>query len=450
LFELTLLGIGATVGTGIFIVLNKVVPDAGPAVVLSFVVAGITAALTALCYAEMASTVPVSGSSYSYAYATLGEIVAYFVGWCLLLEYGVSASAIAVGWGEYLNQLADDLFGFTIPEAFSAPPGDGGIVNVPSLVLVLLCTLLLIRGASESALVNAVMVLIKVAVLLFFVVVAFTAFQFDNFTPFAPNGVSGIGIAASSIFFSFIGIDAVSTAGEEVHNPRKTLPLAIILSLLAVTTLYILVAVAGVGAAEPDTFDPDGPPALPTILRALTGTWGSALLSAGAVISIFSVTLVVLYGQTRILFTMSRDGLLPTVFHDVDPRSGTPLHNTLIVGGAVAFVAAFVPLSILLDLTSMGTLVAFTVVSLAVIILRQTQPHLPRGFKVPLYPVVPIVNVLFCLYLIRGLPPLTFLLFAIWLTVAAILYFSYGLRHSHMERGIHGVPPGGTPGPGAS
>src|SRR5215218_7206614 len=287
LFQLTMFGVGATIGTGIFIILTEAVPEAGPGVIVSFVLAGITAALTAMCYAELASTIPVSGSSYSYTYATMGEIVAFGVAACLLLEYGVSSAAVSVGWAQYLDELFFSLFGFRMPGVLLAAPGEGGFLNLPAIVLVTLCTLLLVRGARESATVNAVMVIIKIAVLLFFVIIAFTAFSGENFTPFAPFGVAGIGVAASSIFFTFIGLDAVSTAGEEVHNPRRTLPLAIVLATIIVTTIYILVAVAGIGAQQYRAFE--GQEAgLAVILRNITGSaWPAAVLSAGAVISIF-------------------------------------------------------------------------------------------------------------------------------------------------------------------
>ena len=433
LFQLTMLGVGATIGTGIFIVLTQAVPKAGPGVVLSFAIAGVTAGLTALCYAELASTIPVSGSSYSYAYATLGELVAYLVGWCLLLEYGVSASAIAVGWGQYLNEMFVDVFGWRMPDAISEPPGHGGYFNLPSVVLVAMCCLLLLRGARESATINAIMVVTKILILLIFIVIAFSAFDPANLKPFAPFGIAGIGAAASTIFFSYIGLDAVSTAGEEVKDPRRTLPLAIIFALLLVTGLYVLVALAGIGA-QPWTAFAGQEAGLAVILRNLTGAnWGSLLISIGAVISIFSVTLVVIYGQTRILFAMGRDGMLPALFYRVDPRTLTPVHNTIIVGIFIAALAAFVPLDILADLTSMGTLVAFAVVSTGVIVLRRTQPDLPRGFKVPFYPVAPILSVGFCLYLIYSLPAHTFLLFAVWLAVALVVYFTYSVRNSQLS-----------------
>jgi basic amino acid/polyamine antiporter, APA family len=432
LFHLTMFGVGATIGTGIFVVLAEAVPEAGPGVVVSFALAGITAALTAVCYAELASTIPVSGSSYSYTYATMGEIVAFGVAACLLLEYGVSSAAVSVGWGQYLNALFSNLFGFRIPDAITSAPGEGGFFNLPAIVLVTLCCLLLVRGARESATANTIMVLIKLAVLTLFVVVGFMGFSGNNLQPFAPFGVAGIGVAASSIFFSFIGLDAVSTAGEEVHNPRRTLPLAIVFATIIVTSFYVLVALAAVSAQPYGQFE--GQEAgLAVIMRNITGSyWPAAVLSAGAIISIFSVTLVVLYGQTRILFAMGRDGMLPEIFRRVDPRTLVPVRNTVIVGAFVGLLAGFVPRGMLIDLTSMGTLVAFTVVSIGVIVLRRTQPDLPRGFRVPLYPLTPIASAAFCLYLISGLPYTTFLLFAVWLGVAAILYFAYSAKHSRL------------------
>jgi APA family basic amino acid/polyamine antiporter len=302
-------------------------------------------------------------------------------------------------------------------------------------VLVTLCGLLLIRGVRESATANTIMVLIKLAVFTLFIVVAFTAFSAENFEPFAPFGIAGIGAAAGSIF-SFIGLGAVSTAGEEVHNPRRNLPLAIVIATIIVTTFYILVALAGVGAQPYQQFA--GQEAgLSVIMRNITGSgWPAAVLAAGATISIFSVTLVVLYGQSRILFAMGRDGMLPEIFHRVDPRTLAPVRNTIIVCTFVGLLAGFVPLGVLIDLTSMGTLVAFTVVSIGVIILRRTQPDLPRGFSVPGYPVTPILSAAFALYLISGLPYTTFALFAVWLGVAAIIYFAYSARHSRLARGI--------------
>jgi APA family basic amino acid/polyamine antiporter len=439
-FHLTMIGVGSTIGTGIFIVLNEAVPEAGPGVIVSFVIAGITAALTALCYAELASSIPVSGSSYSYAYATLGEIIAFMVGACLLLEYGVASSAVAVGWGEYLNELLHTTVGITLPDSLSAPPGEGGIVNVPAAVLVGLCCVLLVRGARESALVNTMTVCVKLAVLALFIVVAMGAFSSGNTQPFAPFGVAGIGTAAASVFFSYIGMDIVSTAGEEVRDPRRTLPLAIFWSVAIVTTVYVLVAIAGVGAQHWTKFEGQDA-GLAAILGSVTDSgWPAVVLAAGGVISIFGVTLATIYGQTRILFSMGRDGMLPKVFSQVNQRTKTPVRNTLIVCGFVCTLAAFVPLSVLADLTSMGTLVAFSVVSVGVMVLRRTQPDLVRGFRVPGYPVTPVLSVLACAYLISQLGMATYKLFAVWIGAALIFYFSYSVKNSKLAKGIEDQP----------
>lgn len=435
-FQLTLFGVGATVGTGIFFVLSEAVPEAGPGVVASFLIAGFAAGLAALCYAELASAVPVSGSTYSYAYTTLGELVAMGVAACLLLEYGVSTAAVAVGWSQYVNKLLDNFFGHRLPQALSAAPwGDAspGIINLPAVVLVGLCAILLIRGASESAKVNAIMVLIKLTVLVMFAGIAFTAFDADRFAEFAPFGVGGIGAAAGTIFFSYIGLDAVSTAGDEVKNPQKTMPRAIIAALVTVTTIYVLVTVAALGAQPWQDFE--GQEAgLATILdRVTSGHYWGTVLAAGAVISIFSVTLVVMYGQTRILFTMGRDGLLPPLFAKVHPRRSTPVNNTIIVAVVVSILAGFIPLGYLADMVSIGTLVAFIVVSVGVIVLRRREPALPRGFKVPLYPVTPVLSVLACAYILFSLHWYTWLAFGGWVGVVLVYYLAWGRHHSALN-----------------
>ena len=437
LFQLSMFGVGATIGTGIFIVLGSAVPVAGPAVIWSFVIAGTVAGLTAVCYAELASAVPVSGSSYSYAYATLGELPAMGVAACLLLEYGVSAAAVAVGWSEYLNELFDNLFGFRIPDTFSQAPEQGGILNLPAVILIFLCTMLLLRGASESAKTNAIMVLIKIGVLVMFILLGLQGWDSDNLADFAPFGFSGVTAAAGIIFFSYIGLDAVSTAGEEVKNPRRTMPLAIMIALVTVTTLYILVTIVAVAAQPWEDFE--GQEAgLAAILENVTGaSWPGTVFAAGAVISIFSVTLVVIYGQTRILFAMSRDGMLPEIFHKVNPRTFTPVHNTVIVAIVISLLAGLIPINFLAEMTSIGTLVAFLVVSIGVIVLRYSHPDLPRGFKVPFGPVIPLLSIAGCIWIIQDLRAVTIWVFLIWVAAALVWYFFYGFRHSHLGRHEH-------------
>lgn len=447
-FQLTMFGVGATIGTGIFFVLSQAVPESGPAVIVSFIVAGIAAGLAAICYAELASAVPVSGSTYSYAYTTLGEFVAMGVAACLLLEYGVSIAAVAVGWSGYLNKLLQNLFGFQIPHALSAAPWDAdpGWINVPAIALIVMCMLLLIRGASESATVNAVMVVVKIGVLAMFVVIALTAYSTDHLRDFAPFGVAGIGSAAGTIFFSFIGLDAVSTAGDEVKNPQKTMPRALIAALLIVTTVYVLVALAALGTQPWQNFAAQEQAGLAIILDDVTGAgWASTILAAGAVISIFSVTLVVMYGQTRILFAMGRDGLLPARFAKVSSRTMTPVFNTVVVAVIVSLLAGFVPLDKLADMVSIGTLTAFIVVSVGVIILRVREPDLPRGFRVPGYPATPILSVLTCGYILYSLHWYTWIAFIGWVSVALVYYLLWGRHHSALNDGGAGLIPTAAP-----
>ncbi|HEV7580435.1 MAG TPA: amino acid permease [Mycobacterium sp.] len=435
-FELTMFGVGSTVGTGIFFVLSQAVPEAGPGVIVSFIIAGIAAGLAAICYAELASAVPVSGSSYSYAYTTLGEVVAMAVAACLLLEYGVATAAVSVGWSGYVNKLLHNIFGFQIPHALSAAPWDSdpGYLNLPAIVLIALCALLLIRGASESARVNAIMVLIKLGVLAMFVIIAFTAFDANQLKDFAPFGVAGIGSAAGTIFFSFIGLDAVSTAGDEVKDPQKTMPRALMAALATVTTVYVLVALAAVGTQPWQNFAGQQDAGLATILDNVTHQgWASTILCAGAVISIFTVTLITMYGQTRILFAMGRDGLLPTRFASVSMRTMTPVTNTVIVAIAASALAGLVPLDKLADMVSIGTLTAFIVVAVGVIILRVREPDLPRAFKVPGYPVTPVLSVLACGYILVSLHWYTWIAFSGWIFLALIFYFLWGRHHSALN-----------------
>ncbi len=445
LFSLTMIGVGGTLGTGIFFVLSQAVPVAGPAVIWSFVIGGIVAGLTALCYAEMAGAVPVSGSTYSYAYATLGEGAAMAVGACLLLEYGVSTAAIAVGWSQYVNQLLQNLFGWHLPLALSQAPEQGGVVNVPAIIVIVLCSLLLIRGARESTLVNNIMVIVKIAVLLFFCAVASTGWNADHFDNFAPAGFAGIIGGAGIIFFSFIGLDAVSTAGDEAKNPKRNLPLAIMFALGIIITLYVVTCIAALGAQAPEKFT-DQDAGLAAILQNVLGaTWPGTVVAAGAIISILSVTLVVLYGQTRVLFAMSRDGMIPPVFAKVNARTMTPIPNTVIVMIATSILAAVIPIDFLAEMTSIGTLVAFLVVSLGVIILRVREPELERGFRLPLGWTIPILSIIGCIAIITQLRPITIVVFVLWTAAFLIFYWFYGRRHSVLGRDRVPTPVGDVP-----
>lgn len=442
-FQLMMFGVGATVGTGIFFVLGEAIPKAGPAVLVSFLIAGLAAGLSALCYAELASAIPVSGSTYSYAYHALGEFMAVIIAGCVLLEYGVSTGAVSVGWSGYFNELLLETVGWRLPQSLSVSfiPGPdgvatGGIVNLPAMVLVLLCMLLLIRGASESARINAIIVMVKLAVLLLFTIIGFSAFNADHFANFFGHGAAGISAAAGTIFFSFIGLDAVATAGEEVKNPQKALPRAIIGALVIVSGVYIAVAAAGL-AAKPVSFFEDqtnSEAGLALILKEITGNqiW-STILAAGAVISIFSVTLVTLYGQTRILFAISRDGLIPKKFTEVNPRTMTPVYNTVVVAIIVSLIGGFVPADYLWDTVSIGTLMAFSMVAIGIIVLRRTHPELERPFRVPGYPVTPILTVAACVYILSGLSWITWVIFACWIALCLIWYFAYGRHHATLN-----------------
>ncbi|MFI9212318.1 amino acid permease [Streptomyces sp. NPDC053253] len=432
MWQLTMISIGATLGTGIFVVLGDAVPQAGPAVTLAFVIAGLTALFSALSYAELAGAIPVAGSSYSYAYATMGELVAWVCGWCLVLEYGVSVAAVAVGWGEYVNELLDGTIGVTIPDALSSAPGEGGIINLPALIVVLLAMVFLLGGAKESARANTIMVVVKIAALVLFCTIGFMGFKSGNYSDFMPLGMAGVSAAGASLFFSYIGFDAASTAGEEAKNPQRDLPRAIMLSLIIVTTLYVLVAAVAVGAWNWKDFE-GSKASLAGIMNDVSGQtfWGT-LLAAGAVISIASVVLTVLYGQTRVLFAMSRDGLVPKVFGKVSPKTGTPRVNTVIVSVFCGVLAAAIPLGELVDATSIGTLFAFALVNIAVVILRKTRPDMKRTFRVPLGWLFPVLGFGFCVYNMFSLGATTWTVFGCWMAAGLVFYFLYGMRRSRL------------------
>jgi APA family basic amino acid/polyamine antiporter len=455
LFPLTMIGVGATIGTGIFFTMVEAVPKAGPSVILAFLVAALTAGLTALCYAELSARIPSSGSSYSFAYATIGEFSAYIVAACLLLEYGLAASATAIGWSDYLNNFLTNAFGWQIPEMLRSPMIVSGLkgteihsghFNLPPIILVVICGFLLMRGTKESATINAIMVLIKLLILAFFVVVAFHGFNVEHFTPFfkaedasGPGGMKGVAAAAGTVFFSFIGLDTIATAGGEVKNPQRNVPLAIMAALIIVTVFYLLVSVAAVGA-QPASMFAGQQAGLAVILQNVTGqSWPALILSGGAVISVFSVTLVTIYGQTRILFAISKDGLISQSFQKVNPRTKTPTSNTIIVCIVVGIVAGLVDSTFLWDMVSMGTLVAFIVVSAAIPILRHKGLGADRpGFRVPFGPyLLPGLSIAACLYLVKSLSPATYKIFFIWMGVAIVTYFVYGIRNSRLNKSAH-------------
>ncbi|MEU9558340.1 amino acid permease [Streptomyces fumanus] len=441
LFQLVCFGVGAIVGTGIFVGLSDSVAEAGPAVVVSFVLAAVTCVFTAFAFAELGGAIPVSGSSYSFAYAGLGETTAFLVGWCLLLEYGVSVSAVAVGWSQYVNELLDSVLGVRLPHALSAGPGDGGAVNLPAVIVIALACVLLVRGVRESARATAAMAVLKLAVLVAFVAIGLTAFRDGNLTPFSPAGLGGIGAGTTAAFFSYIGFDAITTAGEEAKNPRRDVPVAILVCIGLVTLLYCAVALAAIGAIGGDAVG-DRPAALSYVVDEVTGSSaGGAVVAFGAVVAIASVVLAVMYGQTRILMSMSRDGLVPRVFEKVSPRTATPVAGTLIVGVVFALPAAFASLDAVVNLCTIGTLATMAAVNIAVIALRRREPGLARTFRVPLYPVLPVLGVVCCLYLMYETGAATWLQFAVFLAAGLGVYAAYGRRHSRLAR-TAGVTPG--------
>lgn len=432
--DLTALGLGAIVGTGIFVIIGEAIELSGPAIIVSFLLAGITCVFSALSYSELASTIPVAGSAYTYGYATLGELAAWILGWDLILEYGVSVAAVAVGWGGYLQDLLDSVLGLSLPDAVAGPPGEGGAVNLPAVALVLGVSALLAYGVKESARANTGMVVFKVAILLLFVVVGLFSFDGGNLEPFAPSGFGGVESAAAVIFFAYIGFDAVSTTGEEAKKPARDLPIAIIGSLTIATILYIAVALTAVGLASQKELEGSAAP-LTDALRAGSGigSWAGDLLSLGAMVAITSVVLTVLYGATRIIFTMARDGLFPRGFAKLNARR-VPARLTLGLGGLIAVIAALVPLNAIAQLVSIGTLFAFLVVNLGVILLRRTQPELERGFRVPLVPLFPGIGAALCVYLMLQQPLVTWARFGVWMAIGMLVYVLYGRTHSRLQR----------------
>ncbi len=408
-------------------------PGAGPAISLSFVLVAIACSFAALCYAELASMIPVSGSAYTYAYATLGEIFAWIIGWDLILEYAVANMAVAVGFGAYFNDLLDNAFGFHLPAAFSNPvfiegKPTGAIFNIPAFLLMMALTWVLVRGARESAGTNNAMVLIKIAAILIFIVGAARSVNSANWHPFMPNGFSGVLTGSAIVFFTYIGFDAVSTAAEECKDPQRDMPRGIIFTLAACTLLYAGVSIVLTGIAHWQTLDNDAPVA--NALKALGYNRIRFVVTIGALLGMTSSLLVGQYGQARIWFAMSRDRLLPALFSKVHPKYETPHLSTWVAGFAVGIPAGVWDIGTFGDLTNIGTLFAFIVVSVGVIVLRRTNPDRPRSFRVPWVPLLPAISIVFCLTLMLGLPLETWLRFVVWLGVGLAIYFAYGHKRA--------------------
>jgi APA family basic amino acid/polyamine antiporter len=478
--NLITLGIGCIIGTGIFVLTGRAAAQfAGPGIMVSFVITGLLCAFVALCYAELASALPVSGSAYSYTYASMGEGAAWVMGLLLILEYGLAASTVSVGWSGYFVSLLADMH-LSIPPALTAAPGvlvkdasgvviATGVMNLPAIVIIGLVTLLLIRGVTESATVNNIIVAIKLAVVIAFIVIGSRFVHPANWTPFIPAeiparppgtdmgiwsqigrallavvtgdnstkyGLGGVIHGAAVIFFAYLGFEAVSTAGAESRNPGKDMPIGILGALVICTVLYILTSAVLVGIVPYALLDVPAPIALAADMMGLK--WFAVLVKIGAIAGLSSVMLVLLYGQTRIFYTMSRDGLLPTSLATVHKKFQTPWVNTIIVGIAAMGAAGFLSLDALSDLSNVGSLSAFALVCITVIYLRRSDPNLVRPFRTPLFPVVPILGAVMCLVLLMSLmaTPATRNFFLIYLAVGIVIYFLYGIRNSNLGRGL--------------
>ena len=432
-WDLTAIGIGCIIGVGIFVLPGvEAAKHAGPGIILSFAVAAAACACSALCYAELAAMLPVSGSAYTYGYACLGEIFAWIIGWDLVLEYMVGASLVAIGWSAYLVNLLKGM-GLELPAALTAPPfaEHPGLLDLPAALIVLAISYLLVRGIKESSRVNLTVVVIKVSVILVFIVLTAWYVHPANWVPFAPFGWKGIMTAAAIVFLAYIGFDAVSTTAEEARNPQRDLPIGIIASLVVATLLYMAVAAIMTGIVPYKELGVADPIAL--VLNVLHMRWASALISVGALAGITSVLLVLLMGQPRILFAMSRDGLLPEALSKVHARFQTPYVTTWITGCIVAVSAALTPINVVAELCSIGTLFAFIIVCAGVIVLRFTRPDMVRPFRAPLTPVLPALGILLCGYLMLSLPLITWLRFLVWLLVGLAIYWGYGFRHSGLN-----------------
>jgi basic amino acid/polyamine antiporter, APA family len=454
--QLTALGIGAIIGAGIFAAIGTAISGdaghvgAGSAIVISILLAGITSAFAAITYSEFASMIPISGSAYTYAYATLGELVAWIIGWDLILEYAVGNIAVAIGWAGYFDSLLRGL-GVEMPRwivtdiltarhdasLLAAAPHVGPIpivFNLPAFAIVAIITWLLVVGTKESAWVNTFMVALKVGVIGLFLFVGLAHVRPAQWTTpsFAPNGFAGISVGAAIIFFSYIGFDAVSTASEEAKNPQRDIPIGIIASLIICTLLYIAIALVLTGLIPWDRLNVPDP--LAVALQYIHADWAAGILALGAVAAMTSVLLVFQLGQARIFMSMARDGLLPPWASRLHPKYRTPHITTIITGVFVALFAAVAPIGVVLELTNIGTLFAFILVALGIIVLRRTDPDRPRPFRTPWVPALPIVSIVFCLYLIVSLPLLTKVRFVAWLLAGTVIYFLYGARHSRVRR----------------
>lgn len=448
------LGIGAIIGAGIFTLTGiAAAQHAGPGVVLSFILAGVACAFAGLCYSEFASMIPIAGSAYTYAYATMGEFIAWIIGWDLILEYLFGASTVAVSWSGYVVSFLND-FGIHIPASIAQAPYNydsttsvftptGAIINFPAMFVVAIISTLLVIGISESAKFNNIIVVIKVAVILLFIAFGITHINPDNLTPFIPAaegpgafGYDGILRGAGIIFFAYIGFDAVSTAAQEAKNPQKDMPRGILGSLIICTIIYILVGIVMTGLVNYKELNVPDPIAVAVNAGGESLYWLRFPIKIGAIAGLSSVILVMLLGQPRIFYAMSKDGLLPKFFSQIHPKYKTPHITTIMTGAAAILISGFAPINLLGELVSIGTLLAFVIVCGGILVLRYTNPHIPRPFKTPLFPVVPILGILVCLYLMYGLPWHTWERLIIWMGLGIVIYFVYSRHHSKVRKSL--------------
>ncbi|MGZ8200622.1 MAG: amino acid permease [Methylosarcina sp.] len=440
-WDLAFLGIGAIIGTGIFVLTGiAAATQSGPAVVLSFVIAGFACAFAALSYAELAATVGGCGSAYGYSYAAFGELIAWIIGWDLLLEYGISVAAVANGWAGYFNN-ALTAIGIALPESLTKAPKLGGYINLPATLIILLLMVLLIMGVKQSAKANNAMVFVKLITITVFIAVALFNVNPGNWEPFMPFGwfqtlpdgkTTGVLAGASIVFFAYVGFDAVSTAAEEAKNPQKDLPFGIITSLSFCTLIYIIVSALLTGVVPYTDLNVSSPVA--HALKLIGINWASALISTGVIAGLTTVMLVLYYGLTRIIFAMSRDGLLSPFFNKVNSVTQTPVRVIVLCGVIMALIAGFMPLGDLAELVNIGTLAAFVLVCFGVMMLRITQPDIHRPFRTPFSPLFPILGMISCSALMAFLPSLTWLRFIVWLVLGLIVYFVYSMHHSKLEK----------------
>jgi APA family basic amino acid/polyamine antiporter len=445
------LGIGAVIGAGIFVITgNAAAVLAGPALIISFIISAVGCALAGLCYAEFSSMFPVAGSAYSYAYATMGEFIAWILGWDLILEYLFGASTVAVGWSGYVVSFLSDL-GIHIPAVITNAPVDfsetgswqltGAIINLPAVFIVAVLTTLLILGVKESAKINNIIVLLKVVVILLFIGFGISYINTDNWIPFIPEntgkfenfGITGILSGAAVVFFAYIGFDAVSTAAQEAKNPQKDMPRGILISLLICTVLYISVSLILTGIVNYKELNVPAPIAFAIDTAGAGLRWLSPLIKIGAIAGLSSVVMVLIYGQSRVFYSMAHDGLLPHTFSKVHKKYQTPHITTLVIGIACAVFSGLFPINILGKMVSIGTLLAFSIVCIGIIVLRKKRPELHRPFKTPWVPVVPVAGALVCLTQMFSLPIDTWIRLIVWMLIGIIIYFSYSIKHSKVR-----------------